>query len=434
MAYKVCLVAPPYSGHLYPLIDLAQYLRQQGLTVHFSTGAGKAGLLRELGFAVSTVLRHDPQALERLVDTGGPVSGSFTRMLGQLRGNLALLPGVRDELREIFAQEQPDVVVADFCAPVAGQVADERGVPWLTTIPTPLALETRRGTPSYLGGWGQPRHLGHRLRDWLGRQVIRGSKRLFELVLARQFRELGLGVYRPDGSEQAYSPYAIAGLGLAELEFARDWPVAFRLVGPLTATPEPAGPPLQFAEGRAAQLVLVTVGTHLPWAKARLLAQLQPLLHAFPDVHFVVSRGEAAGASAQPEATGPNWSVYAYVPYDAYLPRFAAVVHHGGAGVVYSCIRAARPSLVCPLDYDQFDYAQRVHERGAGLRVRSLASPQAVAALRVLLTSFDPGPLRRLSAALAATRPHEAILAALNQLQQSARPGAPQTPAAPAAA
>ena len=433
MPPKICLVAPPFSGHLNPLIDLARYLVAQGCTVHFTTGEAKAVLLRELGFACTTVLAHDPLAMERIADTPGPVSQSFRLMLGQLRQNLALLPGLRQELREIFAAEKPDVVLADFCAPVAGMVADEYNLPWITTLVTPFAVENRRGTPAYLGGWQPPRHLGHRLRDALGRALIRASKRTMELVLARQFRALGVRVYRPDGSEQAYSPYSILGLGVAELELPRDWPPALRIIGPLTASPELAGLPLAFAEVQATRMVLVTLGTHLPWAKQGLLAELAPLLQAFPDVHFVVSLGEPARAGNQPEAVGANWSVYAYVPYDSYLDRFAVVVSHAGAGIVYSCLRAARPSLVCPRDYDQFDYAARVEAAGAGLRVASLSSAAAVAALRTLLTSFDSAPVQRLAEAVQRYRPHEACLAEINRLLPVPQP-APQTSAAPGGA
>lgn len=400
--------------------------------MHFTTGAAKADLLRQLDFAVDTVLAHDPFAMERIVDTPGPVSDSFFLMLGQLRANLALLPGIRQELRAIFTAQQPAVVIADFCAPVAGLVCEESGLPWLTTIPTPFALETRRGTPAYLGGWGTPRHWGHHLRDALGRVLIRAGKQAFGVVLARQLRALGTRVYRPDGSEQAYSPHGILGLGMAELEFGRDWPAAFQFIGPLTATPESTGARFPFTEQRTSQAVLVTLGTHLPWAKQGLLAQLAPLLEAFPEVHFVVSRGEANQGSHQPEEVGPNWSVYGYVPYDACLPHFAAVIHHGGAGIVYSCIRAGRPSLVCPYDYDQFDFAQRVQERGAGLRVAALDSSMAVAALRRLLTEFDLTSLHSLTEALGQYHPHEACLAAVRRLLQPAALSAPpETCAAP---
>lgn len=430
-ALKICFVAPPFSGHLYPLIDLARYFVAQGYAVHFTTGAAKAPLLRQLGFAVDTVLAHDPFAMERIVDTAGPVSGSFFRMLRQLRANLELLPGIREELRAIFTAQQPSVVIADFTAPVAGLVCAERGLPWLTTIPTPFAIENHRGTPAYLGGWGTPRHWAQRLRDALGRRAIRAGKQAFGLVLARHLRALGTSIYRPDGSEQAYSPHGILGLGMAELEFDRDWPAAFQFIGPLTATPEPLESLPSFAEQRARQAVLVTLGTHLPWAKEGLLTHLRLLIEAFPEVHFVVSRGQASAFSPQPEKVGPNWSVYGYVPYDACLPHFAAVVHHGGAGIVYSCIRAGRPSLVCPHDYDQFDYAQRVQERGAGLRVAALDTPAAVAALRTLLTGFDGAPLRRLTEALERYHPHAACLAAVRRLLPAASSAPPETGAAP---
>jgi hypothetical protein len=107
---------------------------------------------RALGFEAVPVLAGDPQAMERIADTDR-VTGHPLRTLRQVRANLRLLPRVLGDLQAAADLFRPDAIIADFCAPVAGVVANRLGVPWITTIPTPFAIENRRGTPAYCGGW-----------------------------------------------------------------------------------------------------------------------------------------------------------------------------------------------------------------------------------------------------------------------------------------
>jgi UDP:flavonoid glycosyltransferase YjiC (YdhE family) len=417
---RVLLVAPPFSGHINPLMVVAAGLRDRGMDPRFVTGPAKAGPLRSLGFPTTTLLGEDPQAFERISDTAVPVRSNPFRMTRQLSANLALAPAVRAELRAIVRRESPDVVLADMTAAVAGQVADEAGLPWLTVMPTPFALETRSGTPSYCGGWGRPRHAGHRLRDALGRGATRAAKLTMQRVLARQFLDAGLSVYRADGSERAYSPYGILGLGMDELELPRDWPDVFEMIGPVTATPGPWSLVPELPGGRC---VLVTYGTHLRWAKPDLVPQVRRLADAFRDVTFVVSLGEPARAAAAPAdapvGVGGNVVVHRHLPYDDVVPRCAAVIHHGGAGITYSTIRAGRPALVCPQDYDQFDFAARIVDAGAGVAVRSL--DHATGALARVL-AMDTGPVRALACALTRYDPVSAVERAVRRVLAS-RPG-----------
>ncbi len=426
---RIALVAPPFAGHLNPLIAIGKRLAARGHEPFFVTGPRKAALVESCGFAVDPVSQGDPGAMERIADTPYPVSGHPLRLARQLRDNLALLPEIRRELEASFARRRPDVVIADFCAPVAGLICGRLGIPWITTIPTPFALETRRGTPSYMGGWGPPRHPGHRLRDAAGRAMIRGVKKSFGIAFAPAFRRLGTTVYRADGSEAAYSPTAILGLGMTELELERDWPAAFRMIGPVTESPEPDELPLDLPESPSS--ILVTLGTHLTWAKKDLVERVERLARAFPRHGFVISLGDPAAAGVQ---TKGNVSVHPYVGYDRHLGRFAAVIHHGGAGITYSCIRAARPSLVWPRDYDQFDFAARIAHRGLGLTIRDLGSPASARVLDRLLNDFDPEPLAAMSAALERYDPWSACDSVIRRLAEGDRLEPAETPGAPGAA
>lgn len=413
---SLALVAPPFAGHLNPLIALGKRLAARGHPVRFVTGPRKRSLIESCGFAVDTVSNDDPGALERIAETPYPVRNHPVRLARQLRANLALMPTLRRELDDAFDRHPPDLVIADFCAPIAGWSAQERGLPWITTIPSPCALETRHGTPSYCGGWGPTRHLGHRLRDAAGRTVTRGFKRGVSMVLAPAFRRAGVRIYRADGTEAAYSPQAILGLGAWELELERDWPAAFTMIGPVTESPEPSELPLELPEVEPSRLVLVSVGTHLPWAKRHLAEQTAALARSFPQHHFVVTLGSLDRASERPSEQAANVSVYPYVNYDRHLDRFGAVIHHAGTGLVYSALRAGLPCLAWPQDYDQFDVSARIVARGVGLRVHRLGDRASVRALSTLLHDFDHAPLEAMSRALAVYDPFAATAAIVDRL------------------
>lgn len=427
MTGRLLLAAPPFAGHLNPLLTLGLGLRERGFDVEVATGATKVDLVRGLGLVAHPLLADEPGIFDAIADTAGPVRSNPRLLTRQLRANLALLPRARADLDRVLAVGAFDAVVADFTAPVAGYAAQAVGLPWITTMPTPFALETRTGTPSYCGGWGPARRPWHRVRDAAGRLATRVTKRGMQAVLAGAFREAGTGVYRDDGSEAAYSPSAILGLGMSELELPRDWPAAFSMVGPVTATPERLLPDDGAREAPAlpaGPLVLVTVGTHLGWARRDLVAQVRALAAAVPSHTFVVTLGQRGADTAQPPTgfggeggdTGGRIVVVDHLPYDDVMPSFAAVVHHGGAGVAYSAIRAGVPALVHPRDYDQFDFAARVVAAGAGRSTRRpLDHPAAAQDLRDVL-AMDRTRLRALATAAARYDPVAATAAVVERL------------------
>uniref|UniRef100_UPI0027D1EE96 glycosyltransferase n=1 Tax=Tahibacter caeni TaxID=1453545 RepID=UPI0027D1EE96 len=235
------------------------------------------------------------------------------------------------------------------------------------------------GPPAYLGGWQPRAGLRGRLRDALGRGAVRTFKRSVGWLYRRELAALGIdSLYRADGSEAAYSDERILALGLREFEYARAWPAAVQFTGPVLYTPPYAGPAPGFVAGRTH--VLVTLGTHLHWYKQATLAAVRAAAQALPDVEFHFSRGDA-GATVQRRSG--NVEELAYVSYARDLARYDLVVHHGGAGILYRCLRLGIPALVLPLDYDQFDHAARLQSAGLAQRLPSLdrLAPAVAAAL-----------------------------------------------------
>ena len=357
---RVALVAPPFSGHLHPLLGLGRALRDRAEVQVFSSAAAQPAIAAaELQGTV--LLAGCDDAISAIADPPRRAGSNPLRLHAQLRANLALMQRFRDELDAALAAWAPQLVIADFTLPVAGSVARARQIPWWTSLPSPCVLEAPGGPPAYLGGWSPRDDAWGRLRDALGRTAVRAFKRSVGWLYRRELTALGIdNLYRPDGSEAVYSPERILALGLRDFEYARDWPAAVTFTGPVLYTPPYDGPAPAFTPGR--RHVLITLGTHLHGHKAAAAQAVRAAARELPEVEFHFSHGDATRDTSRRDG---NYQELAYVSYARDLPRYDLVIHHGGAGILYHCLSLGLPALVLPLDYDQFDHAARLETAGA---------------------------------------------------------------------
>lgn len=380
-------VAPPFAGHLFPTLDLATQLRARGIerTRVISTSDSVA-TIQACGHEAVELLPGREAEVWAIANTPARAGLHPLRLYAQFRANMALMADIATQLRALWTVERPDLVIADFTVPVAGHVAQQMGIRWWTSLVSICALETRSGTPSYLGGWTPRDDAFGRLRDAIGRSVIHLFKLGVGAIFRRELAALGFDrVYRDDRSEAAYSNECILGIGMREFEFDRDdWPRALHFIGPLTGTPPFPHTPPQFDERPA---ILITLGTHLPWARARAMALMEDVATRMPDCLFHFALGQPGSTHAE---SRDNLRILGFFPYDDFLPRYAAAIHHGGTGILYSCIKAGVPQLVWPHDYDQHDHAARIVARGLGLRL----APRADAIVRDLRRLLADGAPR----------------------------------------
>lgn len=96
-------------------------------------------------------------------------------------------------------------------------------------------------------------------------------------------------------------------------------------------------------------------------------------------------------AAQLPDSLPPDILWQAHVPFDALLPRAAAVVHHGGIGTTAEAFGAGIPQLIVPFAYDQFDNGLRAKRLGVAevLLAKRLSSRRMEKQLTNLLTSPD---------------------------------------------
>jgi uncharacterized protein (TIGR00661 family) len=87
------------------------------------------------------------------------------------------------------------------------------------------------------------------------------------------------------------------------------------------------------------------------------------------------------------------------VPQTKVLPLVDLVITHGGNNTVTETLSFGKPMIVMPLFGDQFDNAQRIHEKGFGIRLEtySFKEEELLTAIEKLLN--DEVMKKRLAAA-----------------------------------
>jgi sterol 3beta-glucosyltransferase len=101
-------------------------------------------------------------------------------------------------------------------------------------------------------------------------------------------------------------------------------------------------------------------------------------------VRAVIASGWGAVRGVQ---SNSNTMAIGSAPHGSLFPRVAAVVHHGGAGTTAAGLLAARPTVVCPFQGDQYFWGAAVHRAGAGpqpVPVKKLTPDRLALAIRAV--------------------------------------------------
>ncbi|KAH3680236.1 hypothetical protein WICMUC_000417 [Wickerhamomyces mucosus] len=108
------------------------------------------------------------------------------------------------------------------------------------------------------------------------------------------------------------------------------------------------------------------------------------------DVRCILNKGwsERLGGSNTVEVPLPP-EIYnsGAIPHDWLFPLIDAAVHHGGSGSTGATLRAGLPTIIKPFFGDQFFYANRVEDIGAGISLKKLNVNTLSKALKAATTN-----------------------------------------------
>jgi MGT family glycosyltransferase len=350
-------------------VGIGDVLRRNGHRVVFVVEESFAGTLEAKGFEERTMrLAPAPAEPEEpgqfwkdFIRDTAPVFREST--LAQLEKFIiptwqALIDGARyvdDQLVEIFDQLLPDVIVEDNVCSFPAIAAGTR--PWVRILScNPLELKDPGLPPPFSGlaqddiaGWRAfrseyARRLGALQAEFSAYCVERGAPPLPELEMIHQSPWLNLMLYP------------------AELDYPRSLPLDatwHNLETCVRATDEPWSPP----EPDDRRLIYLSLGS-LGSADVPLMRRLIDVLSRTPH-RYVVSQGPQHAEIDLAE----NMIGEEFLPQTSVLPHVDAVITHGGNNTTTECMWFGRPMLMLPIFWDQHDNAQRVHERGFGVRL-----------------------------------------------------------------
>ena len=412
---KIDVVVVPLSGHLYPTMNLLiPLLNNPRYEIRLFTGLQKKAVADAAGFNVVPILENHIEDFERAANNDQQLG--IISAYHQLSASIDLINLVSDQLLEEWQKNRPDIVITDFITLSGGLVANQLGIPWISTMATQFAIETIDGPPCFFSGLGSPKNGWQVSVQFLGRKATRLVKRIVSFLLRDRLKRYHFKLYNQLGHETIYSPYSILGIGMKEVELKKGFPKHYKWVGPSGASVEAGDDyPLDLSAFPNRKKVLVTCGTQLAWAKDNLIYQTKQLAKAHPDFHFFVTRG-VGGEPFQCENLMENLSLVSYLPYKEYIPQMDYVIHHGGAGIFYQCIIYGKPALILPHDYDQFDYAVRGVEAGVAFSAKRDNSKEIGQAFDRLLAKENWSELEILRQAAQSYHPTEILESEIQRL------------------
>lgn len=396
-------------GDIHPCLAIALELKRRGHLVTMAAAEYYRSRIEALSLGFQPMRPHlDGQDRDLLARCEDPVRGV------EILFREVVLPHLRDSYQDLLAIcADADLLLAGEIVYAAPLVAEKLHLRWASIILSPSSFLSAYD-PSVLAN---VRGLIH-LRK-LGRPAYRALLNLGRFSIrhwwkpVRQLRRSqGLGPSRDPLFVDKFSPQLVLALFSRQLAAPQpDWPPKTLQPGflfydqqELHTNADPAVASF-LAAGEAP--VIFTLGStvvHNPGnffavavQAARELNQRALLIGVDP----IGAEQTGTGPSATVEATisrSTNILAIPYAPYSLVFPHASVIVHQGGSGTTGQAMRAGKPMLIVPFNWDQPDNGARIQRLGVGLTIsrQRYTLTTAIPALRQLLEY--PGFTNRASA------------------------------------
>jgi MGT family glycosyltransferase len=361
-------------------IGIGNVLKNRGHNVVFAAESSWGGKLSPLGFK------------EELVDLSAPPENADAQSAGQFWKDFirdtspefkkptveqletfitptrqALIDGAiysEPRLKEIIAKHKPDVIVEDnvLCFPATITA----GVPFVRVVScNPLEILGENIAPPFSGlaendpaSWisynqayeKSQRPMWEKFNAWV---VSQGAPALPDLDFIHTSKDLNMYVYP---KELDYTDKRPLGNNWHRIDSSvRSTDAAFELPQEITNRP---------ADSKLIYLSLGSLGSADVELMKRLVSILGKTKHK-----FIVSKGPQASEYE----LASNMFGAEFLPQISIIPKVDLVITHGGNNTTTESVHFGKPMIVLPLFWDQYDNAQRVHEKGHGIRLATYA-------------------------------------------------------------
>jgi UDP:flavonoid glycosyltransferase YjiC (YdhE family) len=298
-------------------------------------------------------------------------AGAGMRMLKNFL--FAFVGDMSHECADLLVRRPADVVVFDWTMVGAAIAAEGAGVPAVALLHCPYPLPIEGAPPLFTGLKPMGGHLGA-ARD---RLVGRIATRILSTglpALNRARAEQGLQPL-DEWAAQLLGVEAIYSMTVPELDFSSRGalPSNVHYVGP-AFEPDARQWVSPWPETNTDPLVVISFSTSYMNQRA----SVQRVLDAVSGLHVRALLTTGPALDPRELCLPANTSAVDFVPHRAVFPHAALVVTHAGWQTVNAALADGVPLVCIPAGRDQPDNAARVVAAGAGVRVRSNASPRKI--------------------------------------------------------
>jgi sterol 3beta-glucosyltransferase len=402
-------------GDTQPFCVLGRALQQAGYDIELCAPEPYRPFVESFGLKLRPVGTHlagikDSKTMNALV------RGGIDRFLGLPAFFREAQGGLVECLTECWhAVEQSDLVVFIPTTFFVADFARMRGIPSVRVALQPVLPTSRYATAL----------LGSRDRGALVNKVSYEIPRIASPILwtasagfkAATGRKLQLGVLPNPMTFGASQSLNLMAYSAALSSDPGDWPFKAKITGAWFYDAEPhlaLAPDIEefLAKGPA---IYIGFGS-MKWHSERSANAVFDAIAQWGGRALITSGWGGLMPPADPPAsimfTGP-------VHHSLLFPRVTAVVHHGGAGTTAEGLRHGRPTLILPQFMDQYDWARRIEELGAGPPLLPMKKVTA-AELAVRLNGLVGNERYRAgAAAIAAEMAHEpGVAGAVAEIQR----------------
>ncbi|MDH5669295.1 MAG: glycosyltransferase [Nitrospira sp.] len=361
MSY-IGIMCPNTSGHLNPMIALADALRTRGHRVTFFLLGDPPASVKTAGFQIvllgGSIFPPDQYraGLQRLGSLQGRAALKQTFAMGARAAEAILKVGpTAARAAGITA------LLVDQASFPGGTVADELGIPF-ATVCNALLLHSEPTVPPFFTHW-QPQD------SWLSRTRTRvawaGLNRLYAPILTRiQERRRQLGLPIPTQIAATWSDRIQISQQPEAFEFPRqELPNQLRFVGPLRLPNGYQPVPFPWDRLDSRPLIYASLGT----LQNRVEGTFRTIVDACEglETQLVISTGHGVAPEKLGELPG-HPIIVPYAPQLDLLSRSALAVTHAGLNTVLDSLSTGVPMVTIPITNEQPGIAARVAWAGAG--------------------------------------------------------------------